>query len=74
MEIRALFGKRLRALRMRNKMTQEGLGRAALLSAVAISNIERGACSPAFWRLTLLARALHVDIHELFVFDGKMQR
>ena len=74
MEIRALFGRRLRALRMRNELTQGGLGQAAQLSAVAISNIERGACSPAFWRLTLLASALHVDVHELFVFDRKMQR
>ncbi|MBW3566814.1 MAG: helix-turn-helix domain-containing protein [Proteobacteria bacterium] len=74
MEIRALFGKRLRTLRMRNGMTQDGLGRIALLSAVAISNIERGVCAPAFWRLTGLARALRVDVYELFVFDREIQQ
>ncbi len=69
MQIHVLFGKRIRFLRRRAGLTQERLAEAARLSPVSISNIERGLHAPSFRRLRDIADALHVDVHELFIFD-----
>lgn len=68
MRMQRLFGQRLRYLRRRAGLTQEQLAEAVCLSPVSISNIERGIYAPAFRRLYDLAKALRVDVHELFVF------
>lgn len=68
MDLHKRFGERIRQLRCRAGLSQKELGEAARLSAVAISNIERGIYPPAFGRLPLLARALGVEAHDLFEF------
>jgi len=73
MEIHDLFGKRLRELRIRTGLTQEGLKKAAMLSPATISNIERGAYAPTFRRLHKLAQAPHIGMHELFIFSREKQ-
>lgn len=71
MQLQILFGRRLRELRWKAGLTQEALAEATQISPVSISNIERGIHAPAFWRLGVLAHALSVEIHELFMFSGK---
>lgn len=72
MNILEAFGRRIRYLRLRANLTQERLGEAVHLSAVSISNIERGMYAPAFRRLEDFAVALQVDLHELFLFDSRV--
>jgi len=61
-----LFGQRVRELRERAKMTQEGLAHAAGLTTSAVSNVERGMKAPSFKTVLKLARGLKVDAAELF--------
>lgn len=69
MDIHQLFGRRLRCLRQQAGWTQQQLANASRLSATSICNIERGVHCPAFHRLPRLANALHVELHELFLFQ-----
>lgn len=62
-----LFGQRVRELRERTKMTQEGLAHAASLTTSAVSNIERGQKAPNLKTILKLARGLKVNAGELFV-------
>lgn len=71
MELHKLFGGRVRELRLRAGLSQRELAEAAHLSAASISNMERGVYPPAFARLDDLARALGVELHELFDFGGE---
>lgn len=68
MHLQILFGRRVRQMRLKAGLTQEQLGQAVRLSAVSISNIERGVYPPAFRRLEDLAQALGVEVYELFFF------
>lgn len=69
MQLQTSFGRRIRELRRKAGLTQEALAEATRLSPVSISNIERGVHAPAFRRLSDLARALSVEVHELFLFS-----
>jgi len=69
LDIHRRFGNKVRQLRLRAGMTQEQLGEAVELSPVSVSNIERGVHAPAFRKLEAFARALQVELHELFRFD-----
>lgn len=65
------FGRRVRELRLSSGLTQEQLAKAAGLDAKHIGVIERGKKASSFGAVARLAKALHVDIHELFVPDGQ---
>ncbi|MGB7160778.1 MAG: helix-turn-helix transcriptional regulator [Tepidisphaeraceae bacterium] len=65
------FGRRVRELREARGWTQEQLGRAARLDPKHIGVIERGQKASSFEAVTMLAGALRVDEHELFLSDGK---
>ena len=65
------FGKRVRELRLKRKMTQEELSVHLEVTVVSISHIERGVHPPAFNKLWMLASALDIEVWELFVDPPK---
>lgn len=69
-QTRELFGKRLRSLRKRRKMTQEKLAEDSDLSVNMIRLMERGKAAASFETLDQLSQALHVPIKEFFDFDS----
>ncbi len=69
-DIRLLFGRRVRELRRSKKLTQARLAEMLNFSVNYISQIETGQASPAFETLVKLASALEVEISVLFNFTG----
>jgi len=67
--LRAKFGRRLRQLRRQKDLTQEQLAEAAEVSVDFISNVERGINAPSFESIERLAKALGVELKELFDFQ-----
>jgi DNA-binding XRE family transcriptional regulator len=70
-DLRRKFGKRVRYLRRDRDMTQEQLAELTDLSVNSISQIETGQSSPSLETIVKIAKALEVDVGELFKFDGK---
>ena len=68
-DLKTKFGKRLRALRRQQALTQEQLAEAADISVDFLSLMERGINGPSFETLERLARALEAPAKELFDFD-----
>jgi len=60
------LGQRLRALRKERGLTLAQLGRQVGLSASYLSQVERGVTMPSLPKLTAMARALAVDVRDLF--------
>jgi transcriptional regulator with XRE-family HTH domain len=67
-EIRALFGARLKQLREEKELTQEQLAEVIDVTPQHLSDIERGKYAPRFDKLPLIARTLGKPIRELFFF------
>lgn len=67
-DIRKEFGKRLRVLREKKKLTQEELAEKADMHFTYVGQIERGIRNPSLINLHKLARALKVSAGELFPF------
>lgn len=65
-DVRQAFGRRVRELRLQQKLSQEALAERADLHWTYVSGIERGERNPALINLTYLARALGVSLGELF--------
>ena len=63
-----LLGKRRRELRKKKGLTQEELGERAGISYKYLGSIERGLENPSFRHLSRIARALGVELSELFQF------
>ena len=63
-----LLGKRIRELRKKKGLTQEELGARAGISYKYLGSIERGLENPSFRHLAKIARALGVELSELFQF------
>lgn len=61
-----LFGRRIKELRLKRKMSQEKLAEAADLHYSYVGQIERGTRNPSLVNIVKLARALHVRPGELF--------
>ncbi len=59
------FGLRLRAIRKRREMTQEGLATKAKLTRFYIILLEKGASNPTLLIVNDLARALRVPVKDL---------
>ena len=57
----ALVGKRIKRLRLKNKMTREELAEAANISVSFIYEIETGKKGFSVWTLRRLTEALKVD-------------
>jgi len=67
-DIKRLFGKRLREIRIERGIAQEELSRAAGLNRTYISKIEKGERNVSLETVAKLARALGVKCLELFNF------
>lgn len=68
-ELLTAFGQRLRGLRRERRLTQEGLSRKTGLNQSYISDLERGKRNISLKNLYRLARALKVELEELFRLD-----
>lgn len=68
-ELKRDFGKRLRYLRRSRDITQEQLAELVGRSVNFISLVENGDTAPSFKTLERLAKALNVDVADLFRFD-----
>lgn len=68
-ELRILFGKKLRALRRANDMTQENLAEKIGVSVEFVSNVERGINAPSFETLEKIAIVLKTKYKDLFDFE-----
>lgn len=68
-ELRRNFGLRLKFLRRRAGLTQEQLAETADISVDFLSLVERGINAPSFENLEKLAKALGVEVRELFNFE-----
>jgi len=66
--LRKLFGKRLRELRKLKKLSQEGLAEKADLHPTSIGLVERAVQSCGLDIVEKLAKGLHVEVRDLFLF------
>ncbi len=64
-----LFGKRIKELRKNKKLTQEQLGELVGIDFKQIGNIETGTYFTTMPTLEKIAKALDVEIYELFNFN-----
>ena len=64
-----LLGQRIRELRKKRGLTQEELGDKAGINYKYLGSIERGLENPSFKHLVRIARAVNVELPELFDFD-----
>ncbi len=65
-----VFGERVRALRVKQAMTQQELGEALGVSAQAVSKWENGIAGPDLALLPRLSSLLRISIDELFGLSG----
>jgi transcriptional regulator with XRE-family HTH domain len=69
--LRTRFGKRLRALRRKRDLTQEKFAELAEISVDFLSLVERGINGPSFDTLDRMAKALRLQVRDLFDFVEK---
>jgi len=69
-----LFGKRIKELRKNKKLTQEQLGELVGIDFKQIGNIETGTYFTTMPTLEKIAKALDVEIFELFYFNHNNSR
>lgn len=74
MELRSLFGRRLRQLRRQGDLTQEKLAEQIEVSAEFVSGMERGLYAPSFETLERLEKALEISVCALFDFSQLRQK
>lgn len=67
--LQALFGRRLRQLRVERGLSQATLAERIDVTPEYVSRIERGRVGPSMEILSRLGRALGVDVRDLFDFD-----
>jgi transcriptional regulator with XRE-family HTH domain len=72
-EIKTLLGRRIRYLRARKGMTQEELGDKANVKYKYLGAIERGERNPSTDNLAKIAKALGVQLHDLFVLEHEIE-
>jgi transcriptional regulator with XRE-family HTH domain len=65
------LGQRIAALRKSRKLTQEQLAEALACSVEFVSLVERGVNAPSVAGLEKFAKALKVEVKELFTFAEK---
>ncbi len=69
-----LFGKRIKELRKKKKLTQEQLGELVGVDYKQIGNIETGTYFTTMPTLERIAGALDVEIEELFKFNHNKEK
>jgi transcriptional regulator with XRE-family HTH domain len=65
------FGKKLRAIRLERRLTQEQFAEALDISVDFLSLIERGRNAPSFETLDNIAKRLRLPVSELFSFEPR---
>ena len=65
------LGQRIAGLRRAKELTQEQLAEAVDCSVEFISLVERGVNAPSVAGLEKFAKALKVEVRELFTFEGR---
>jgi transcriptional regulator with XRE-family HTH domain len=70
-DIKKLFGKRVRELRLVKGLSQEELAFRADIHRTYLGGIERGERNPALKNIAAIAKALGVSLSELFSFSDK---
>lgn len=68
MDIKRAVGKRIKAVRQRNGLTQDQLAEQVGLSSKYISGIERGVENPTMDILIRVAKVLGIEPYDLFLF------
>lgn len=68
-DVKRLLGNRIKELRRLRKMTQEQLAERIGIEPNNVSKIEVGKNYPSPENLAKIARALEIEIHELFIFN-----
>jgi transcriptional regulator with XRE-family HTH domain len=66
MDLNVRLGRRVRALRKKRRLTQEQLGERAGIAAKYLGSLERGRENPTVRTLAKIAKALGVELTELF--------
>jgi transcriptional regulator with XRE-family HTH domain len=69
--LKAKFGKRLRAIRLERRLTQEQFAETLNISVDFLSLIERGRNAPSFETLDEISKRLKTSVAALFTFDGR---
>lgn len=69
MSLKQDLGQKIQKLRKERKITQEQLAEIVGIDPKNISRIEKGNNYPTAENLTSIAKALQVEIYELFVFN-----
>ena len=67
------LGQRIAALRKEKKLTQEQLAEAVGYSVEFISLVERGVNAPSIAGLESFAKALKIEVRDLFTFPKEKQ-
>ena len=70
MSLKKKLGQNIQNLRKQNKITQEKFAEVIGIDPKSVSRIENGNFYPSAETLTAIAKALNVDIYELFVFNN----
>jgi transcriptional regulator with XRE-family HTH domain len=70
--IRQKLGEKIRQLRKLRELTQEQLGEKAGISYKFIGEVERGIVNPSLDSLIGIARALNVNVKELFPSESDL--
>jgi transcriptional regulator with XRE-family HTH domain len=71
MDLKKQVGARIYELRRKSGLTQAQMSEASSVSNDTISRIERGVRGPSFVVLGRIARALGVEVRELFNFSNR---
>ena len=74
MNIQEIWGKRIKELRKKAKLTQEQLAEVLHIEPKQICRIETGANFTSLENIVQIAKALNVDVSELFVFEHNQNR
>lgn len=72
MILKKQLGRRIQNLRRTAKITQETLAEIIGIDPKNVSRIENGNSYPSSETITAIAKALNVDIYELFIFEKKV--
>lgn len=68
------IGMRIKSIREGKKLTQEKLSEKADLNPIYLSNIERGKSNPTLDLLIRIAKALEVELWELFDYGHEVSQ
>lgn len=72
MILKVQLGKKIQLLRKQKKMTQDKFAELIGIDPKSVSKIENGNNYPAAETLVSIAKALGVDVYELFVFENEI--